>query len=51
MVLNTWEYKRQGITDETGLNKLGAEGWELVTYSVNGYIFKRLKGTTNTRMK
>ena len=42
-----WEYKidlRKAWWDEEPqewLNRLGAEGWELVSNSTNEYIFKR----------
>lgn len=44
--MQKWEYKRVEGCDEEDLNKLGAEGWELVaTLSVGScwFIFKRPK--------
>ena len=44
--MQKWEYKVvHGWLPEEDLNKLGAEGWELVTYiyESNDYIFKRPK--------
>ena len=50
MVLNTWEYKVVDTNiDLEVLNLIGGRGWELVVGTPKGYIFKRLKGTTNQR--
>jgi len=44
-----WEYKKETHLDEAGMNKLGAQGWELVSVSSDRdgnnkyYLFKRPK--------
>jgi hypothetical protein len=49
MAATMWEYKvvrlTGGTLTEEALNNLGAQGWELVTFTErdNSYIFKRPK--------
>jgi hypothetical protein len=38
-----WEYKITGIVGEDDLNRLGAEGWELVSSAPARSVLKRAK--------
>ena len=41
--MQKWEYKvvKRVDVSESGLNELGAEGWDLIQSGTGGYMFRR----------
>lgn len=39
--MQEWEYKFENLLNEDVFNRLGADGWELVTVSEGWAFFKR----------